>query len=125
MNESIFNILILMRPYKTYYVYILFCADKTYYTGITNNLDRRVAQHEAGTDPYAYTFTRRPLQLVYAETFRYVRDAINWEKKLKRWSAQKKKALVEENWQKLVELSKCRNESHYEIQKKMGRSKRK
>ncbi|MDZ7740550.1 MAG: GIY-YIG nuclease family protein [Bacteroidota bacterium] len=48
-----------------YYVYILQCSDNSFYTGITNNLERRLKQHQAGINPDCYTFTRRPLHLVY------------------------------------------------------------
>ncbi len=75
---------------KTYHVYILQCSDNSYYTGITNNLELRLAQHQEGTVKTAYTYSRRPLQLVFAEAFQDVRMAIEWEKRIKGWSRQRK-----------------------------------
>ena len=98
--------------YRNYYqhaVYILKCSDGSFYTGHTNNLDRRFEEHAAGVDPDAYTFRRRPVELVYAERFQYVRDAIAWEKRLKKWSRAKKQALIDENWDRLIELARCKN----------------
>jgi predicted GIY-YIG superfamily endonuclease len=51
----------------TWFVYILLCADGTLYTGITNNLERRCRQHNAGTAS-RYTRSRRPVRLVYQES---------------------------------------------------------
>jgi len=53
-----------------YFVYILLCSDSSYYTGVTNNLDRRLYEHEAGFDPKSYTFKRRPLKLVFKKYLR-------------------------------------------------------
>ncbi len=47
---------------KYYYVYILECADDSYYTGITNNLERRFNEHKEGNSPNSYTKSRRPLK---------------------------------------------------------------
>jgi putative endonuclease len=91
-----------------YFVYILECADKSYYTGITNNIDLRLAQHEAGIDQTCYTFSRRPFLLRYVEIFSEVMQAIAREKQLKGWSRKKKEALFEEDWAKLMELSKSK-----------------
>ncbi len=97
---------------KTYWVYILLCSDKSYYTGITNNLELRLEQHQKGIDPKSYTYSRRPLELVWAEPFQNPDKAIAWEKKIKGWSRVKKKALIEKDWDKLRALSICRNNSH-------------
>jgi len=53
-----------------YFVYILLCSDSSYYTGVTNNLDRRLYEHEASFDPKSYTFKRRPLKLVFKKYLR-------------------------------------------------------
>ena len=50
---------------KTYYVYILKCSDNTYYTGFTSNLDNRLFEHQSGKHKDSYTYTRRPLELVF------------------------------------------------------------
>ena len=87
-------------------MYILECADKNYYTGITNNIELRLAQHAAGIDKTCYTFSRRPVLLQYVEIFTEVMQAIAREKQLKGWSRKKKEALFKEDWAKLIELSK-------------------
>jgi putative endonuclease len=62
-------------------VYILGCADDSYYTGVTNDIERRVKEHESGKDPRCYKFRRRPVELVYFEIFWTPKDAIAWKKK--------------------------------------------
>ena len=87
--------LIIMRDsVEHYFVYILLCSDRRYYTGITNNLARRMLEHEEGIDPTCYTFKRRPVELVYNHSFREVTDAIRAEKQIKGWSRRKKEALI-------------------------------
>ncbi len=102
---------------KHYHVYILLCSDGTYYTGMTSNLEQRMQQHNEAHFPKAYTARRRPLQLQFLATFSYVYDAIEFEKKLKGWSGQKKKALIEGDIDRLKELAQCRNLSHYKLYK--------
>jgi putative endonuclease len=79
---------------KAYEVYMLRCSDDSYYVGVTNDAHRRFVQHQEGVDPSCYTFKRRPVVLVYVRQFRDVRNAITWEKILKRWSRKKKEALM-------------------------------
>ncbi|MBL7917634.1 MAG: GIY-YIG nuclease family protein [Bacteroidia bacterium] len=98
-----------MSKFKILYVYILKCSDDSYYTGITNNMELRLLQHETGINPEAYTFSRRPVELVFIEMFNNYNLAIEWEKKIKKWSRNKKEALINSNWEKLKEFSKCRN----------------
>ncbi len=50
---------------KIYYVYILKCSDKSYYTGFTSNLEERLMEHKEGKHIGSYTFKRRPLKLVF------------------------------------------------------------
>jgi putative endonuclease len=92
-----------------YYVYMLLCSDNSFYVGITNDLERRVGEHQYGFDERCYTYTRRPVQLVYASDFQSVADAITWEKRLKSWSRTKKAALVRNDWQGIHEAAKCKN----------------
>ncbi len=91
---------------REYIVYILRCEDGSYYTGVTNDLERRFGEHISGVNPECYTFERRPVQLVYSEAFRYVNDAIQRETVPKKWSKQKKEALIRENRNELRQLSK-------------------
>ena len=94
---------------KRFYVYMLLCADQTFYVGVTNDLERRVAQHEYGNDPDSYTYSRRPLRLVHSSDFQSVLDAIDWEKRLKNWSHSKKSALVQNDWKRIQRLARCTN----------------
>jgi len=91
---------------KQYYVYIVKCNDASYYTGVTNSIERRMYEHNTGFNRSAYTFNRKPVKLVWFETFSDINEAILIEKKIKGWSRRKKEALITENWDKLVEYSK-------------------
>ena len=98
---------------KKYYVYILRCADNSYYTGITNDTERRLWEHNNNEGKKAYTYTRRPVKLVYEEEFIEVKQAIAWEKQVKGWSRAKKEALINGKWDKLPALAACKNESNH------------
>ncbi|MDB5133029.1 MAG: hypothetical protein JWR02_2778 [Mucilaginibacter sp.] len=89
-----------------YFVYILRCRDGSYYTGITNNMDRRLYEHENGFDPKSYTFKRRPVKLVFQENFDNVNQAIAFEKQVKGWRRAKKEAIINNDWHLLPELAK-------------------
>ena len=89
---------------KKYYVYILECSDKSYYIGVTNNLERRLSEHTNGTAD-SYTSKRKPLFLRKFFDFVDIREAISFEKQIKKWSRVKKEALIQENWDKLTVLS--------------------
>jgi putative endonuclease len=91
---------------KMYFVYILKCSDDSYYTGFTNDIERRLGEHVNGLNSNCYTFNKRPLGLVWFEIFNDVNDAILAEKKIKGWSRRKKESLINEDWGKLVEYSK-------------------
>jgi putative endonuclease len=86
---------------RTYYVYMLRCFDGTFYTGMTNDIERRFAEH----DPTCYTFSRRPLRLAYAGEFQLPEEAIAFEKRLKAWSHKKKRAFAERDWPLLKRLA--------------------
>jgi len=88
-----------------YFVYILQCSDGSYYTGVTNNYELRVSQHQVGLDSHCYTFKRRPVILVHLEVFQFIDEAISREKQIKRWNRKKKEALIEKNSGLLVRLS--------------------
>ena len=97
-----------MKLRHAYYVYILLCADGSYYTGMTNSLDKRLAEHHKGLDPTCYTFSRRPLILKYQAHYEYVNDAIRKEKQIKRWTRAKKEALINGDFDELIRLAKRR-----------------
>ena len=83
----------------TYYVYILECSDKSYYTGVTNNLDERLAQHNGGYSKTSYTHSRRPVILRFSQAFHDIHQAIALEKQIKGWTRKKKEALINEEWE--------------------------
>ena len=91
-----------------YYIYILSCADKTYYTGITNNINRRLEEHQSGKNVKSYTARRLPVKLVFYATFTNVNIAIQTEKQIKKWSRAKKEALIDNAFDKLPNLAKKR-----------------
>ena len=76
------------------YTYILECADGTLYTGWTNDLDKRLAAHNAGKGG-KYTRTRRPVRMVYAESHADKREAMRREYQIKRLSRTEKLELLE------------------------------
>ena len=88
-----------------YYVYILRCADGSYYTGLTEDLEIRLAQHQMGELP-GYTQNRRPIELVFSDQFTSIDDAINRERQIKGWSRSKKEALIAGDWARLLVLQR-------------------
>jgi putative endonuclease len=93
------------------YIYILECSDKTYYTGSTWDLDRRFQEHSEGIGSN-YTSKRLPVILKYSLFFDSIKDAFLMEKKIQKWSHAKKKALIENNIEKLKQKAECKNESN-------------
>jgi putative endonuclease len=90
------------------YLYILLCADGSYYTGTARSgLEQRVAQHDAGTYG-GYTAKRRPVTLVFSQWFDRITDAIEAERQVKGWSRAKKEALIRGEFERLPDLSKRR-----------------
>jgi putative endonuclease len=98
---------------RRYFVYMLYCSDHSYYTGITNDLERRLAEHQTGYLKTAYTYIRRPVELVFYEEFNDPMMAIEFEKQVKGWCRKKKEALIEQNWDKLKLLSECKNRTSH------------
>ena len=90
-------------------MYMLLCRDGSYYVGSATgeDLSPRIAQHQSGALP-GYTFSRRPVKLVWSEYFAQITDAIATERKVKGWSRAKKQALVNNDWKSIVSLSKRR-----------------
>jgi putative endonuclease len=96
---------------KYYFVYILKCSDNSYYTGFTNNIERRLAEHQSGKKPDCYTFYRRPVELVFGEYFLNPNDAIAFEKQVKGWSRAKKEALIIRDWDRIKFLARNKSSS--------------
>jgi putative endonuclease len=94
------------------FTYILKCADDSYYTGSTKDLERRLEQHRNG-EASNHTASRLPMELVYVEEFDRIDNAFYREKQIQNWSRAKKEALINNNLESLKELSECKNETHY------------
>ena len=91
------------------FLYILRCADGSYYIGTTRtNLELRIAQHNTGTFG-GHTSTRCPVTLVFSQWFDRVTDAIENERKLKKWSRAKKEAFIRGDFTALRQLSARRS----------------
>jgi len=103
---------------KNFYVYILECSDGIYYTGLTADIERRLNEHQSGINPDSYTYKRRPVKLVFYTMIQGYEQASCFEKKLKDWSRAKKKALIDENWEKLKDAAMCMNETSHRFYKK-------
>ncbi len=101
-----------------YFVYILCCADSSYYTGVTNDVERRLHEHETNFYPNSYTSKRLPVELVFWIKFNDINQAIGFEKQVKGWNRKKKEALIREEWDSLKELAICKNETHFSNFKK-------
>ena len=94
-----------------YFVYILECSDGSYYTGVTNDVERRLWEHQTGFNTTCYTYKRRPVTLKYFIHLTDIKQAIDWEKQIKGWSRKKKEALFKEDWKELQRLA--RNYTEY------------
>ncbi|MEY2159964.1 MULTISPECIES: GIY-YIG nuclease family protein [unclassified Rhodanobacter] len=88
-----------------FFLYILECADGSFYIGHTDDLDRRIEQHDTGRG-CAYTATRCPVKLVHAQGFETRGEALAMERKLKGWSRAKKQAYMVGDWEAVSLLSK-------------------
>ena len=88
------------------YVYMLRCADGSFYVGSAtgDDLGPRVDRHNAGAHK-GYTYTRRPVVLVWSEYFDRITDGIAAERQLKGWSRAKKEALLRSDWAKVSSLA--------------------
>ena len=90
----------------SFWVYILRCADGSYYTGHTDNLEGRIAQHSSGAIPSCYTFNRRPLECVFSQDFPTREEALASEQQIKGWSRKKKEAMIRGNWAEVSRLAR-------------------
>ncbi|MGB8339140.1 MAG: GIY-YIG nuclease family protein [Burkholderiales bacterium] len=90
----------------SFWVYILQCADGSYYAGHTDNLKKRFHQHHDGAIVSCYTFKRRPLQLVFSQDFPTREDALASEQQIKGWSRKKKEAMMRGDWAEVSLMAK-------------------
>jgi putative endonuclease len=91
---------------KLSYVYILKCFDDSYYVGVTSDLEGRMIKHNTGFYEGSYTSSRFPLELVFYCEFTDINLAIDKEKQIKKWSRAKKEALINGDFDALVNLAK-------------------
>ena len=90
---------------EKFFLYIIKYNDGSYYTGHTDSIEKRIADHMIGSTP-CYTSVRLPVELVFMQSFSSRAEAIDMEQKIKKWSRKKKKALIEKNWKKVSVLAK-------------------
>lgn len=83
-----------MEDKQQYFTYIVECRDKTLYVGYTTDLDARLVAHNTSKTGAHYTKIRRPVKLVYSETFNTLSEALKREHEIKSWSRQKKIDLI-------------------------------
>jgi len=80
-----------------YYLYILKCVDKTFYTGITIDLSRRIGEHNFSNLGAKYTRSRRPVKLIYSKKFRNRSSASKEEARIKALSKKEKSEMIKNN----------------------------
>jgi putative endonuclease len=92
-------------------IHILRCSDGSYYTGITRRpVEERVSEHELGLHE-GYTFARRPVTLVHAESYKRIDEALAAERRIKGWARAKKEAYIRGDFETLAALSRRRSKS--------------
>jgi putative endonuclease len=102
------------------FMFILECADGSYYTGSTNDIDFRLKQHQMG-EGSNHTKKRLPIKLVYYEEFQRIDDAFLREKQVQGWSRKKKEALIKNKQDLLPDLSRSYSEINKELKRKIER----
>jgi predicted GIY-YIG superfamily endonuclease len=96
-----------MEDHQDYYVYILRCADRSYYVGYAQDIEKRLKAHSDGRAA-PYTARRLPVHLVYSEKHESIESARKRELQIKRWSRKKKEALFRCDMADLKKMSKRR-----------------
>jgi putative endonuclease len=91
-----------------FWVYILRCSDGSYYTGHTDNLERRMGQYQAG-ECAGYIATRLPVELVWSQETRTREEALSAERQIKGWSRKKKEAMIRGDWEEVSRLAKSKS----------------
>jgi putative endonuclease len=100
------------------YLYILECADGSYYTGSTVDLEKRIVELQEGKGAN-HTKKRLPVRLIYDEEYHRIDTAFYREKQVQGWSRSKKEALISGQFDDLPNLSECQNDSHYKYFKEV------
>ncbi|MDT4329861.1 GIY-YIG nuclease family protein [Methylomonas sp. MS20] len=91
-----------------FWVYILRCADGSYYTGHTDNLEKRIAQHQAG-ECGGYTLPRPPVECIWSQATSTREEALSAERQIKGWSRKKKEAMMRGDWAEVSRLVKSQS----------------
>ncbi len=86
------------------WVYILRCSDRSYYVGVTSDVERRLDQHFHSTE--GYVAKRKPFEYIWSAEFAHIDDAIAFEKQVKGWSRAKKEALMRGDWPEIQRLAR-------------------
>jgi predicted GIY-YIG superfamily endonuclease len=107
-----------------YAIYILKCSDGSYYTGSTKDLDGRVHEHETGAHPDAYTYSRRPVKLVWSEITKTYLETFQWEHRIKGWNRAKKEALIRGDIEGIHEIVKAERKRREKIKRSNPRAER-
>jgi putative endonuclease len=89
----------------SFWVYILKCNDGSYYTGHTDNLEKRIGEHQSGACG-GYTSTRLPVELVFSQVFPTREEALASERQIKGWSRKKKEAMIRGDWNEVSRLAR-------------------
>lgn len=88
----------------SFWAYILRCSDNSYYTGHTDNLEKRLGEHQAGSY-CGYTSTRLPVKLAWTQEFATREEALSAELQIKGWSRKKKEAMMRGDWKGVQRLA--------------------
>jgi putative endonuclease len=91
-----------------FWVYILRCVDGSYYTGHTDNLERRIAQYSAG-ECTGYTATHLPVKLAWSQECATREEALSAERQIKGWSRKKKEAMMRGDWGEVSRLAQSKS----------------
>jgi predicted GIY-YIG superfamily endonuclease len=87
-----------------FWVYVLRCADSSYYTGHTDNLEARIGMHRSG-ECDGYTASRLPVELVWSQECTTREEALSAERRIKGWSRKKKEAMMRGDWAEVSRLA--------------------
>jgi len=83
---------------------MLQCSDGSFYIGLTTDISKRISEHNSGVLRGSYTHSRRPVKLVWTGEFPTHEEAFAFERQIKGWSRAKKKALIDEDWDKIHQI---------------------
>ena len=94
----------------SFWVYILRCADDSYYSGHTDNFEKRLTEHQSGICG-GYTSSRLPVTLVFSQEFSTSLEALACQQQIKGWSHKKKEAMIRGDWAEVSRFARSKNKS--------------